>query len=60
VQDLIGTEAAIGDDTIQKEAGRPVDEQGFTHGSSAHRRKWFRTGHDTGDPKSCNTFGNMI
>jgi uncharacterized protein len=60
VQVLIGTEAAIGDDTIQKEAGRPVDEQGFTHGSSARRQKWCRTGHDTGDPKSCNTFGNTI
>jgi len=60
IQQGLDTAAAIGDDTIQKEAGRPVDEQGFTHGSSAHRRKWFRTGHDTGDPKSCNTFGNMI
>ena len=60
IQQGLDTAAAIGDDTLQKEAGKPVDEQGFTHGSSADREKWFRTGHDSGDPKSCNTFGNAI
>ena len=60
IQQGLDTAAAIGDDTLQKEAGQPVDEQGFTHGSSADRQKWFRTGHDTGDPKSCDTFGNAI
>jgi uncharacterized protein len=60
IQQGLDTAAAIGDDTLQKEAGKPVNEQGFTHGSSADRQKWFRTGHDTGDPKSCDTFGNAI
>ena len=60
IQQGLDTAAAIGDDTLQKEAGKPVDEQGFTHGSSADRQKWFRTGHDSGDPKSCDTFGNAI
>jgi predicted metalloprotease len=60
IQQGLDTAAAIGDDTLQKEAGRPVDEQGFTHGSSADREEWFRTGHDSGDPKSCDTFGNAI
>ena len=60
IQQGLDTAAAIGDDTLQKEAGKPVDEQGFTHGSSADRQKWFRTGHDSGNPKSCDTFGNTI
>ena len=60
IQQGLNTAAAIGDDTLQKEAGKPVDEKGFTHGSSADREKWFRTGHDSGDPKSCDTFGNAI
>ena len=28
----------------------------FTHGSSAQRVQWFRTGLDSGDMKKCNTF----
>ena len=60
IQQGLDTAAAIGDDTLEKEAGQPVDERGFTHGSSADRQKWFRTGHDSGDPKSCDTFGNAI
>jgi predicted metalloprotease len=60
IQQGLDTAAAIGDDTLQKEAGKPVDEQGFTHGSSADRQRWFRTGHDSGNPTSCDTFGNAI
>jgi uncharacterized protein len=60
IQQGLDTAAAIGDDTLQKEAGKPVDEQGFTHGSSADREKWFRTGHDSGNPKSCDTVAHTI
>jgi predicted metalloprotease len=48
--------AAVGDDAIQKKMGGNVDESKFTHGSSADRTKWFKTGFTGGDPKSCNTF----
>jgi hypothetical protein len=30
--------------------------EGFTHGSSAQRVKWFRTGLDSGDLRQCDTF----
>ncbi|GAB7037349.1 MULTISPECIES: KPN_02809 family neutral zinc metallopeptidase [Catenuloplanes] len=60
IQEGLDTAAAIGDDTLQQKSGNPVDEEAFTHGSSADRQKWFRTGYDTGDPKSCNTFGNAL
>jgi len=46
----------IGDDTLQKEAGRNPNEASFTHGSSAQRMKWLRLGLESGDPRSCNTF----
>jgi predicted metalloprotease len=46
----------IGDDTLQKEAGRNPNEASFTHGSSAQRMKWLRTGMESGDPGACNTF----
>jgi hypothetical protein len=41
-------------------AGRSVSPESFTHGSSADRRKWFRQGYDSGDARSCDTFGAMV
>lgn len=40
---------AIGDDRLQRNAGGFVSPEGFTHGTSAQREKWFRTGLETGD-----------
>jgi len=53
----IDTAGKIGDDYIQaKISGRRVDPSQFSHGSSAQRQKWFRTGYQSGNPASCNTF----
>ncbi|MEH6675662.1 KPN_02809 family neutral zinc metallopeptidase [Phenylobacterium sp.] len=48
--------SAIGDDTLQKQSQGRVVPDAFTHGSSAQRMAWFRTGAQTGDPKACDTF----
>jgi len=48
--------AAIGDDTLQRAAGRHVSPESFTHGSSAQRVRWFRAGLDSGSVSQCNTF----
>src|SRR5262249_2921355 len=56
IQGGVGTAAAIGDDTIQKKAGRQVDQDRFTHGSSAQRKQWFLQGFNVGDPRRCDTF----
>ncbi|GAC1039536.1 neutral zinc metallopeptidase [Pseudomonas sp. No.117] len=47
---------AIGDDRLQRQAQGRVVPDSFTHGSSAQRVKWFRTGFDSGKVESCNTF----
>jgi len=47
---------AIGDDTLQKAAGRRPVPESFTHGSSEQRMTWLRKGLATGDPAQCDTF----
>jgi len=45
---------AIGDDTLQQEAGGRVRPETFTHGTSAQRVGALRKGLSTGDPSQCN------
>ena len=60
VEEGLRAAQAIGDDTLQRSAGqRPVPES-FTHGTSAQRQQWLRTGLTTGDPAQCDTFGNRF
>jgi predicted metalloprotease len=47
---------AIGDDRLQRNAGRRVTPDSFTHGSSAQRQRWLTTGLESGDPSACDTF----
>ncbi|MBT2185875.1 KPN_02809 family neutral zinc metallopeptidase [Sphingobium nicotianae] len=46
---------AIGDDTLQREAGQRPMPDSFTHGTSEQRMSWLRKGLETGDPASCDT-----
>jgi uncharacterized protein len=57
VEEALNAAAAIGDDRIQRQTGRGVQPDSFTHGSSAQRVQWFRRGLDSGDVNSCDTFG---
>jgi predicted metalloprotease len=56
INSALGAAAAVGDDRIQKMAGRRVSPETFTHGSSAQRQSWFRKGLQTGQVNACNTF----
>ena len=56
VEEAIDAAAAVGDDRLQKAAGRSVHPDSFTHGSSEQRIHWFSVGLKSGDIKSCDTF----
>jgi len=51
---------AIGDDTLQRSAGRVPMPDSFTHGTSAERMAWLRRGLESGDPGKCDTFTGSI
>jgi predicted metalloprotease len=46
----------IGDDMMQKRTQGRVVPDAFTHGSSAQRVKWFKTGLESGKMSDCDTF----
>ncbi|WP_203824196.1 KPN_02809 family neutral zinc metallopeptidase [Actinoplanes palleronii] len=58
IQEGIQTAGQIGDDTLQQRGGGSINPAEFTHGTSADRQKWFRTGYDSGDPAKCDTFAS--
>jgi hypothetical protein len=49
--------AAIGDDRLQRMAGKSIAPERFTHGSSQQRTDWFTRGWRSGSIDSCDTFG---
>lgn len=57
IDEALTAASAIGDDTLQRNAGRRVSEDSFTHGSAAQRQAWFKRGYASGDPAQCDTFG---
>ena len=56
VEEALNAASAIGDDRLQKQTRGTVVPESFTHGTSAQRQHWFRTGLQSGNPDSCDTF----
>ena len=57
VEKAVATATAIGDDRLEKQAQGYAVPDSFTHGTSAQRVFWLKTGLKTGQVDSCNTFG---
>jgi predicted metalloprotease len=60
VEEGLRAAQAIGDDTLQKSAGRVPVPDSFTHGTSAERMAWLKRGIDSGNPAVCDTFSGPI
>ena len=56
VDEALRAANAIGDDMLQKQSRGVVVPDSFTHGSSAQRVHWFKTGFENGSMKACDTF----
>ncbi|WP_146586914.1 KPN_02809 family neutral zinc metallopeptidase [Puniceibacterium confluentis] len=57
VDEALNAAKRIGDDYLQKRAGRVPQPHTFTHGTSAQRSSWFAKGYESGQMESCDTFG---
>ena len=49
LESAINAAEAVGDDNIQRRTQGQVDQESFTHGSSAQRKEWFMKGYNSGD-----------
>ena len=56
LDEALNASEAVGDDRIQSRAGRRVNPDTFTHGTSEQRRTWFERGRANGEPADCDTF----
>jgi len=56
IREALDTAARIGDDALQRAAGREVVPDSFTHGTSAQRQQLFFAGYRSGDPETCDRF----
>ncbi|MEM1229576.1 MAG: neutral zinc metallopeptidase [Pseudomonadota bacterium] len=56
IEEGLRAAAAIGDDTLQQNAGRRARPETFTHGTSAQRKEWLMIGLRGGDVSACDTF----
>jgi uncharacterized protein len=56
IEAAMRTASAIGDDLLQKRTQGYVVPDGFTHGSSEQRVRWFTNGLKSGQVASCDTF----
>lgn len=56
LEEALNAAAAVGDDNIQRRTQGTVVPEAFTHGSSAQRTQWFKTGLQSGAIAQCDTF----
>lgn len=56
LEEALNAARMIGDDHLQRQAGRVPNPHTFTHGTSAQRARWFDVGFDTGNIGRCDTF----
>ena len=56
IDEALDSAKTVGDDRIQQKSGQGVNPDGWTHGSSEQRMRWFSAGFNEGTLVACDTF----
>lgn len=56
LEEALNAARMIGDDHLQRQAGRIPQPHTFTHGTSEQRQRWFARGYESGLMRDCDTF----
>ncbi len=57
LEEALNAARQIGDDVLQRRAGRVPQPHTFTHGTAEQRSRWFNRGFEEGRMAACDTFG---
>ena len=60
INEALAAAAGVGDDRIQEKTQGRIDKEAWTHGSAEQRQTWFTRGYNSGDPKQCDTFNEVL